>query len=401
MNRKTSQIGKKATLAAISILLLFAAGPVQAKTKKLAAPGMPVQLVWPLPPEKPRIKFVASIYGAANVEGTRKANFLDRLAGIQRANFKPYFAKPFGIATDSRNHIYVSDSVQGVIFVLDRENRKVTYVGPGSRVNLAVPLGIAVDSKDRLWVADAAGQHVYVFDSEGNALMSLGGAPEMTNPTDVALDEARHRAYVTDSVGQRILVYDSETGQPIAKFGKRGSGNGQFNFPSFVAVDGRGNIYVSDTLNFRVQVFDPQYRFVQTFGKQGNQFGQFSRPKGIAFDSYQNLYVVDSDFCNFQIFDPKEQLLMFLGGWGPMPGHFALPAGIAIDKQNFIYVTDQSNHRIQIFQLLNGTADTPAPSATGKTAASQIETKGSGASVTVGSVPQSSFTENPKEKTTP
>lgn len=399
MNRPTSQIGKKVTLAAVSILLLFAAGAVQAKTKKQAPPAnMP--LVWPLPPEKPRIKYVDSIYGAANVEGTKKANFLDHLAGIQRSDFKPFFAKPFGIATDSKNRIYVSDSVQGVIFVMDRENRKVTYVGSGDRVNIAVPLGITVDSKDRLWVADAAGQHVYSFDSEGNALMSLGGPGEMKNPTDVAVDEARHRLYVTDSVGQQILVYDSETGKRIGQFGKRGPGDGQFNFPSFVALDGQGNIYISDTLNFRIQIFDPQYKFVQHFGKQGNRIGQFNRPKGIAFDSYRNLYVVDSDFCNFQIFDPKEQLLMFLGSWGPTPGHFALPAGIAIDKQNFIYVTDQVNRRVQIFQLLNGATDAPALNAT-KTVATQIQIKGGDASPTIGTVPQKSFSENPKEKTTP
>lgn len=399
MNRETSQIYKMGAVAAIGVLLLFAAGAVQAKSKKQNAAN--VNLVWPLPPEKPRIKYVGSIYGAANIEGTKKANFLDRLAGIQRRDFKPYFVKPFGIATDSRNRIYVSDSVQGVVFVLDRENRKVTYVGADDRVSLAVPLGIAVDSKDRLWVAAAAGQHVYEFDADGNALMALGGPNEMTNPTDVALDEARHRLYVTDSVGQRVLVYDSESGKLIAQFGKRGPGDGQFNFPSFVAVDGQGNIYISDTLNFRVQIFDPQYRFLQTFGKQGNRWGQFSRPKGIALDSYQNLYVVDSDFCNFQVFDPKEQLLMFLGGWGPMPGRFALPAGIVIDKQNFIYVTDQGNRRIQIFQLLNGATDAPAPGAPSKTANSQIEPKGGDAGVTVGSVPQKSFNQNPKEKITP
>jgi len=166
-------------------------------------------------------------------------------------------------------------------------------------------------------------------------------------------------------------------------------------------VGGQGNIYVSDTLNFRIQVFDPQYRFVQRFGKQGNSFGQFSRPKGIALDSYQNLYVVDSDFCNFQVFDPKNQLLMFLGGWGPTPGQFALPAGIAIDKQNFIYVTDQNNRRIQIFKLLNGATDAPAPGATSKTMTTQIETKGGDAGVSVGSVSQKSFNQTPKEKTTP
>jgi DNA-binding beta-propeller fold protein YncE len=399
MNRETSQIRMKGTVAAISLLLL-AAGAVQAKTKKEAAPSKPVQLVWPLPPEKPRIKFIGAIYGAADFEGVKKANFLDRLAGVQKTDIKPFFLKPYGIATDSKNRIYVSDSIQGLIFVFDRDNKKVTYIGKGGQVSLAVPLGMAVDSKDRLWVADAAGQHVYAFDVDSNALMALGGSGEMTNPTDVAVDEARHRLYVTDSTGQRVLVYDPESGQAIAKFGTRGPDPGQFNFPTFVAVDAQGNIYVTDTLNFRVQVFDPQYKFIQSFGQQGNRFGQFNKPKGIALDSYQNIYVVDSDFCNFQIFDQKKNLLMFLGGWGPMPGHFMLPAGIAIDRQNFIYVTDQDNHRIQIFQLLDGATDAPAP-VKGKMETTKIETKGGDAGVTLGSGPQKSFSETQKEKTTP
>src|SRR5208282_2848333 len=111
MNRETSQFGKKGMVAAISVLLLFAAGPVQAKTKKPVTPSN-LNLVWPLPPEQPRIKFVRSIYGAGDIEPLKKANFLDRVAGIQIKNFKPGFAKPFGVAVDSHNRIYVSDSGQ-------------------------------------------------------------------------------------------------------------------------------------------------------------------------------------------------------------------------------------------------------------------------------------------------
>jgi hypothetical protein len=83
-------------VAAISALLLFAASAVQAKTKKPVAPNN-LTLVWPLPPEPPRIKLIRSIYGAADVEPIKKANFPDRVAGIQIKNFKPGFAKPFGV----------------------------------------------------------------------------------------------------------------------------------------------------------------------------------------------------------------------------------------------------------------------------------------------------------------
>lgn len=308
---------------------------------------------------------MTAIYRASDVEPNKKSNFLDRVAGIQKMDFKPTFQKPYGIATDSHHRIYVTDTGQGLIFVLDRDNKRVTYIGPGAQVRLQVPLGIAVDAKDRVWVADGAGQHVYAFDGAGNALMALGKPGEMVNPSSVAVDDARHRLYVVDSKLHCVLVYDLESGNSVGKFGERGLGKGQFNFPTNVAVDRQGRIYVSDTMNFRIQVFDPQYKYVDTIGERGNKLGEFMKPKGVALDSYQNLYVVDSDFDNFQIFDPQKRLLLFVGTGGQVPGAFWLPAGMHIDRSNYIYVADQNNRRIEIFQLLNGETAAPASVASG------------------------------------
>jgi DNA-binding beta-propeller fold protein YncE len=338
--------------------------------KKLVAQKSPT-LVWPLPPEKPRIKFVAAIYGAADVEPVKKAGFLDRLAGIEQREFKPTFIKPYGIATDSHNRIYVTDSGQGLVFIFDRDNKKVSYLGRGPQVRLRVPIGIAVDAQDRVWVADAVGEHVYAFDAEGTVLMALGRQGEMENPTSVAVDDARHRIYVVDSRQHQVLVYDTESGQLLFKFGERGSGDGQFNYPTNIARDREGRLYVTDTMNFRVEVFSPEGKFLETWGTQGNRFGEFLKPKGVALDSFQNIYIVDSDFDNLQIFDQQKRLLLYLGGMGRAPGTFWLPAGIHIDRNNRIYVADQNNRRIQIFQLLDGAASEPPASTAIARASSQ------------------------------
>jgi len=343
----------------LAALCLATSPPAAAKKK--AAPTKVLPLVWPLPPEQPRIKFVRAIYGAADIMPYKKANLLDKMAGITKSALKPGFVKPYGIATDSHDRIYVTDSGQGLVFVLDLANKEVSFLGNNSQAQLKVPLGITVDTKDRIWVADAVKQHVYAFAPDGTPLMALGKVGEMVNPTSVALDEARHRLYVVDSRQHTILVYDPESGQLVTKFGKRGAGKGEFNFPTNVAVDRAGRIYITDTLNCRVQIFGPDYKFQDTFGSRGNGFGDFLKPKGLALDSYQNLYVVDADFDNFQIFDPQKRLLMFLGGGGIQPGTFWLPAGIYIDHRNQIYVADQNNRRIQIFQLLNGVTAEPSP----------------------------------------
>jgi DNA-binding beta-propeller fold protein YncE len=334
--------------------------PALAQKRKKDAPRKEFQLAWPLPPEKPRIKYIGSIYGAADVEPAKKANFLDRLAGIQRKQFKPRLVKPYGIATDSEGRLYVTDTGQGIVFVFDRAQKRVTYIGYGAQVRLRVPIGITVDGKGRVWVADGAGQHVYAFDGEGNVLMALGREGEMVNPSDVAVDDGRHRLYVVDSKQHCVLVFDSESGQFLSKIGRRGTENGQFNFPTNIALDRAGWVYLTDTLNFRVQIFDADGKFVDTFGEHGDRLGQFLKPKGLALDSFKNIYVVDADFDNIQIFDQKKRLLMFFGSIGELPGTFWLPAGIQIDRQNNIYIADQNNRRIQIFQLLNGETEEPA-----------------------------------------
>ena len=268
------------------------------------------------------------------------------------------------------------------MFVLDPDNEQVGYLGRAAQARLRMPLGITVDGKDRVWVADSVGQHVYAFDAEGNVLMGLGKQDEMLNPTSVAVDDARHRVYVVDSKQHLVLVYNTETGQFLSKFGERGTEKGQFNFPTNSAVNREGRIYVTDTMNCRVQVFDADYKFIDTFGRQGNKLGQFMKPKGLAFDAHQNLYVVDADFDNFQVFDTQHRLLMFLGGGGQAPGRFWLPAGIYVDQNNRIYVTDQNNRRVQVFQLLDGTTQEPGLQQPEIASASPTTNKGGETSVT-------------------
>src|SRR5208282_3975590 len=105
---KTHQNHRKLGVTLAILAATVMAGPVPAQKQKKGVPAAPPQLIWPLPPEKPRIKFIAAIYGAADVEPAKKTNFLDRLAGIEKKDIKPGFVKPYGVATDSQGRIYVT-----------------------------------------------------------------------------------------------------------------------------------------------------------------------------------------------------------------------------------------------------------------------------------------------------
>ena len=117
-------------------------------------------------------------------------------------------------------------------------------------------------------------------------------------------------------------------------FAGRGDCDGCLLFPTFVAVDTLGRVFVSNTLNGRVEVFDVDGNFVKRIGERGTGFGMFDKPKGVAVDSFGNVYVVDSGWSNVQIFNEKGEVLLYFGGRGTYPGLLANPTGISIDKQN-------------------------------------------------------------------
>ena len=111
-------------------------------------------------------------------------------------------------------------------------------------------------------------------------------------------------------------------------------------------------LYVSDTLNYRIQVFENGGDFVHQFGEQGDRPGNYAHPSGVATDSFGNRYVVDRQFENIQIFDRDGKILMALGAEGSRPGQFWLPGGIFVDNNDRVYIADSFNGRVQVFELL-------------------------------------------------
>ena len=104
-----------------------------------------------------------------------------------------------------------------------------------------------------------------------------------------------------------------------------GNGPGEFNFPTHIAADRQGDLYVTDSMNSRIVRLDPEGRFKNQIGAQGDGPGHFSRPKGVAVDTFGHVYVMDAVFDNIQIFDREGQYLLALGELGSEPGQFWLP----------------------------------------------------------------------------
>ncbi len=305
------------------------------------------ELVWPLPPEKPRIKYLRSLSDRKSIEGS-ESKILETLLGEEKSDA---LQKPYGVVATNDEKVYVTESSSGRVFVFDLKNSKLSFIGSSSFGSVAMPLGIAADSAGNIYVADVIQKAVLVFNPKGEMILSIGGKDEMENPAGIAIDNIRRRLYVIDSKAHKVKVYSLD-GKFLFEFGKRGIEDGEFNFPTNITIDKEGKIYVVDTINARVEVFDAEGKYLWKFGSLGDAFGQFTRPKGIAIDSEGNIYVVDAAFNNFQIFNKEGKLLMHVGSLGKEPGNFWLPAGISIDNKDRIYIVDAANKRVQLFQLI-------------------------------------------------
>jgi DNA-binding beta-propeller fold protein YncE len=306
------------------------------------------EYVWPPPPNTPRIKWLTQW---SNQYDFKKPNLLlTELMGPEKIWM---LIRPMSVVADSAGNVYVTDSELRLIFVFDQEKQALRLLGRGT---FSTPIGLAMDNKRGiLFVSDSKLDKVFGLNKDnGKIILSLGTPGEYNNPSGLAYDEERERLYVSDTKNNMVRVFD-KNGNQLFTIGKRGQGDGEFNMPSYLAVDRNGRLYVVDSFNFRVQIFDTEGKFLKKFGKVGDASGQFARPYGIGVDSEDHIYVVDSAFNNFQIFNEDGKLLLWVGQPGKNPGEFYLPTGMYIDKQDRIYVADTFNYRVQVFQYLKET----------------------------------------------
>lgn len=308
-----------------------------------SAEGIKKDYVWPSPPDTARIRYVMSLSNERSIEGGGGPSWLEQLAGEESSLS---LRKPYSVAVDNTGRVFVTDTELSAILMFDFEKKTLERFG-----SVSAPSSITVDSSGLVYVSDGQRKAIFVFNREGEGVRLIGGQEYFENPTGIAVDQGRDRIYVVDTKAHDVKVF-SLSGEFLFKFGSRGSGDGEFNFPTNITVGKDGKVYVVDTINNRVQIFDHEGMFLSTFGSLGDALGQFSRPKGIALDSHDNIYVIDAAFSNFQIFDQKFDLLMFLGSLGSQPGMFRLPADIHIDVNDRIYVADQLNRRVEVFQLI-------------------------------------------------
>jgi tripartite motif-containing protein 71 len=287
-------------------------------------------------------EFMAPVYGlAVDQQGSlfavdngnnrvqkfeNSGNFIILWGNFGSANAN--FHNPTGIACDAKGDVYVVDTNNHRVQKFD--GRLGQYMLKfGSRGNgegqFSSPWGIAVDRvRGYVYVVDSANFRVQKFDPTGEFIMSWGsfgtGDGQFYFARGIAVDPADGAVYVVDMGNHRIQKFDTSTNvlpQLITKWGGGiGPGHasspqaqeaGQFRSPWGIAVDGTGDVYITDTGNQRVQKFDREGNFITQWGGFGNGDGQFNFPYGIAVDARGSVFVVDSGNTRVQQFLPADE----------------------------------------------------------------------------------------------
>ncbi len=194
--------------------------------------------------------------------------------------------------------------------------------GPGQ---FNQPRGLAVGPDNQIYVVDSDNHRIQVFDVDGDYLREWGSLCQLATG---------------------LGCVDPDGNGPLA------TGDGQFQEPWGIAVDDSGKVYVADTWNHRVQVFEADGTFVIKWGSEGqtgDAVSLFYGPRDVAVDASGRVFVTDTGNKRVLVYNEQGRLLQQWGGAGVGPGQFEEPVGIAVDAEGNIYVADTWNQRIQVF----------------------------------------------------
>lgn len=212
--------------------------------------------------------------------------------------------------------------------------------------------GITKDSSGNIYIADTENHRVQKFTSDGAYITQWGqyGSDDgqFTYPTAIAVDKSGNVFVSEWGDNWRIQKFTSE-GVFIAKWGSYGSGDGQFFGPRGIAISNSGTVYVSDHFNHRIQKFTNNGIYLGQWGSYGSENGQFGRINGITIDNSDNVYACDHFNHRIQKFNGDGMYLGQWGHYGQGDGEFYFLTDIKLDELNNIYVVDQYNHRVQKF----------------------------------------------------
>ncbi|WP_206486002.1 6-bladed beta-propeller [Thalassotalea sp. G2M2-11] len=345
---------------AVSVFSCSSTGSVEKRHFELAQQSKDVTHAWPRGYSKPYYIYLGDIYGESNLSKIKNQqestfsriwSFLTGEIDQPPLNLK----RPQGIIGDNKGKLYISDVSHQGIFAIDTVKGTLElWKNAGDTKHFISPVGVAVINANELLVADSELGYVVRLNANGVPIGKIAHN-SLTRPTGIVWLEKRGEIYISDTENDDIKVFD-KNGQLLRLIGNNRDNKISFNAPTYLAAHTKG-LLVADTLAAKVQLigFDGQAAtLLHSYGQRGMKLGNLTRPKGVATDSEGNIYIIESYFDHMLVYNEQGQFLLPLGGAGHGAGEFYLPSGIWIDNQDRVYVADMMNGRISMFHFLGG-----------------------------------------------
>ena len=278
-----------------------------------------------------------------------------------------HFDHPLGVAVDA-NRIYVADENNHRVQVFSRATGRIrrpsATAGGRTTTHLRHPADVTVDAAGNIYVADWLNARVQQFNSSLMYVRTYGatGVPYLTDnlhyntPSGLAV-APDGSIYVTEASGQRLLKLNAG-GTMQWVVGLPGvvvdtDANDRLNNPRDVALAPSGLVYVADSSNDRIQIFNPDGSYYATLGAgYGTGDYQFKWPTGLYITADGMIYVADYGNHRVQIYNSNRVYMATLGVTGVAGSdnaHFRDPRDVVVDGRGYIYVSENSNYRVQVF----------------------------------------------------
>ena len=329
-----------------------------------------------------------SAWGQTYIISTYAGNGVSGYLGDGSTVASAEFSSPEAVAIDASGNIYIADTNNNRIRKVDTSGNLTTYAGNGTAgylgdaaaataAELNKPSGLVIDSSGNLYIADSANHVIRMVNSAGTITTYAGNniagyqgdngvatGAELNTPTSVALDTLGN-LYIADSKNGLIRKVTS-TGTISTLLGS-GATNGRLNNPISVAVDASNNFYIADNGNKRILKYAGG--ILTTLAGDGNPgfsgdngpstAAELNNPAGVAVDSSGNLYIADCNNSRVRVITPAgiittiagNGFFNYYGDGGPATSAaLNFPRGVTVDSKGNIYVSDSNNHAIRLLQ---------------------------------------------------
>jgi ABC-type Fe3+ transport system permease subunit/DNA-binding beta-propeller fold protein YncE len=279
-----------------------------------------------------------------------------------RGNGVGEFNKPRALACDAQDNVYIVDMTGRVQKFAPNGQYLLSWQMP--QTDKGKPKGMDLDRDGNVIVVEPHYNRINHHGTDGKLVYQWG--PQGTNegqlifPRSVAVN-SKGELYISEyGMVERVQRFSPRGTNFLGVIGKgAGEGPGEFRRAEGVGVDAQDRVFVADSCNHRVQIFSREGKFIREHGKAGGGTNEMSYPYDVRIDRAGYEFVCEFGNSRVQVFDRDGRFVEVLGGIGGEAGKMNNPWSICLDSKGNLYVADSGNHRVQKFVRKSAVAKLP------------------------------------------